>query len=58
MDTEGVLRIPCFAHVIALAVNRANKNVAPIKKWKSNVVKITGHFHHSIAHLALLKQEQ
>lgn len=33
MNTEDWFRVPCMAHVTALAVNAANK-IPSIKKWK------------------------
>ncbi len=48
-------RVPCFAHVTALAVNAANK-VAAIKKWKQHITNIVGHFKHSAQHLEKLHQ--
>lgn len=51
MDGEpGWERMPCFAHVTALAVNVANK-VPSIRKWKQHVTNIVGHFKHSAQHL-------
>jgi hypothetical protein len=46
MNHEDWFRMPCMAHVTALAVNAANK-IPAVKKWKQNVTNIVGHFKHS-----------
>jgi hypothetical protein len=53
---DGSVRIPCFAHVTALAVKRVNREVAPVSKWKAKITKVVGHFNSSNEHLRLLKE--